>query len=70
MRPDRAGVYIAKSNDCLKACVDEKIEGIGFEVIRYARSKGHVIVHHKQQINFLCGDNMQMPEKLLLDWTL
>jgi len=73
MRPDRVGIYLARTGDCFKACVDSGVdwtEGPAASVIHHGSMKGHVIVHHRRKINFICGENMPMPEKLLLDWTL
>jgi hypothetical protein len=69
MRPDRAGVYVAWSSDCLRACVDLET-ATGLAVINYASTKGHVIVHRRHQVNFICGKGLPLPERLLLDWTL
>jgi hypothetical protein len=73
MRPDRVGVYLARTGDCFKACVDDGVdwtEGLAAGAVHHASMTGHVIVHRRREINFVCGDNMPMPEKLLLDWTL
>src|SRR4030095_7963556 len=73
MRPDHVGIYLARTSDCFKACVDSGVdwtEGPAAAVIHHASTKGHVIVHRRRKINFVCGENMPMPQKLLLDWTL
>jgi len=78
-RPDRIHMYLAgdASNGYLRAAVDRDypeawVTGGGKAILEYVAGKGlHVIVHGgNRQVNFMKGEGVEAPRKIMLDWTL
>lgn len=77
MRPDRVHLYVygKPSDEVLKISIDPDYpdawkEGKGKEIVDYVLRKHHALVVTDKQINFLKGDGLKQPEKLVVDWLL